>query len=42
MWELGDEDICDALKEALNPVVETLKISPLSGAKILYNHLNQQ
>ncbi|CAH8632563.1 unnamed protein product [Schistosoma haematobium] len=42
LWELGDEDICDALKEALNPVVETLKISPLSGAKILYNHLNQQ
>ncbi|KAH9581146.1 Pumilio 3, variant 3 [Schistosoma haematobium] len=42
LWELGDANICNALKEALNPVVETLKISPLSGAKILYNHLNQQ
>ncbi|CAH8630948.1 unnamed protein product [Schistosoma rodhaini] len=42
LWELGDAKICNALKEALNPVVETLKISPLSGAKILYNHFNQQ
>ncbi|CAH8614979.1 unnamed protein product [Schistosoma margrebowiei] len=42
LWELGDAKICNTLKEALNPVVETLKISPLSGAKILYNHLNQQ
>ncbi|CAH8544633.1 unnamed protein product [Schistosoma turkestanicum] len=42
LWELGNEKICHALKEALNPVMEILKISPLSSAKILYNHLNQQ
>ncbi|KAH8873268.1 Pumilio like [Schistosoma japonicum] len=42
LWELGDAEICNQLKEALNPVMDTLKISPLFGAKVLYNHLNQQ
>ncbi|CAH8865675.1 unnamed protein product [Trichobilharzia szidati] len=41
LWELGDEAICKQLKEGLTPMIETLKISPLSGAKILYNHLTK-
>ncbi|CAH8622424.1 unnamed protein product [Heterobilharzia americana] len=30
LWELGDPMICDRLREALIPVMDTLKISPLS------------
>ncbi|CAL8097552.1 unnamed protein product [Calicophoron daubneyi] len=39
LFELGDQEVCEALKKKLEPCLPELQISTLAGGKVLLKHL---